>query len=321
MKYLKMGALVVLSTALVACSDDNKQQGYVEGRYTYASSYTAGYLDHLQVRRGERVVEGQPLFVLNLQPEADELAQAKANQSAEKETLTDMQLGERPSKIEALTEEIKAAAASVTYSKKMLQRNSALYKARAIGLATLDDYRTTYLKDLDTLKELQADLVTAKLGARVNQQNAQADKLKAAQAQTSKANWILSTKEFKAPKSGRVDETFYRQGEFIPAGQPVLSMLVPSEVKIIFYIPEPQLGAIQLGNTIHFNCDGCKASTAKIDYIASKAEYTPPVLYTQDARTNLVYRVEAAIPKMVALSYHPGQPVDITLPKKARAAK
>lgn len=310
-----MSVLVTLSIGLTACADHNDQlQGYVEGRYTYASSYTSGYLNQLQVHRGENVQQGQPLFVLDKNPESDELVQAKANAAAEQETLADMQLGERPSQIEAIQEKIKAVSASAVYSNKMYRRNTELYAKSAIGKATLDQSQATYLHDIATVKQLQDDLITAKLGAREHQQLAQQQKFNAAKAGVKKAHWLLSTKTYLAPKASRVDETFYRQGEFVPAGQPVLSLLVPSEVKIIFYVPEPRLGSLQVGNTIHFSCDGCQATTAKIDYIASQAEYTPPVLYTQDARKSLVYRVEAAIPTKIALHYHPGQPVDITLP-------
>ena len=309
------GLWVFLSMSLIACSDrGNHQQGYVEGRYTYAASYCAGYLDYLDVHRGESVKQGQRLFVLNKNPQTSDLAQAKANAAAEKQTLIDLQLGERPSKIEALQEQIKAAVVSEMYRKKMFERNTKLYAKNAIGEAVLDDARAMYLQAVAPVKQLQADLMTATLGARINQQMAQDEKLKAAEAQVKKAQWMLSTKNFFAPQSGRVDETYYRRGEFIPAGQPVLSMLVPSEVKIIFYVPEPRLGSLKVGDQVDFICDGCQFAHAKIDYIASQAEYTPPVLYTQQARKNLTFRVEAAIPEAVALNYHPGQPVDITWP-------
>jgi HlyD family secretion protein len=316
MTYLKVGALVALGLGLAACaSHQDEVQGYVEGRYTYAAAYTSGYLHKLQVHRGENVRQGQPLFVLDKNPESDELAQAAANAAAEQETLRDMQLGERPSQIESIQQKIQAAAAQEAYSSKMYQRNTDLYAKQAVGKATLDQSKATYLHDAALVKELQDDLITAKLGARQHQQLAQAQRLKAALAGMKKAQWLLATKDYRAPKAGRVDETFYRQGEFVVAGQPVLSMLVPTEVKLIFYVPEPRLGSLQVGQRVHFRCDGCQPMTAKIDYIASKAEYTPPVLYTQDARKSLVYRVEAAIPAKVALQYHPGQPVDITLPK------
>lgn len=316
MRHIKTSFLVALSLGLVACADQKDQlQGYVEGRYTYAAAYTSGYLNQLQVHRGENVRQGQPLFVLEQNPESDDLAQATASAAAEQETLRDMQLGERPSQIEAIKQKIEAAVAEEIYSSKMYRRNSNLYASRAISEAILDQSKAAYLHDAAVVKELQEDLITAKLGAREHQQLAQAQKLKAAQAQEQKAKWLLSTKNYTAPKAGQIDETFYRQGEFVAAGQPVLSLLVPSEVKLIFYVAEPRLSWLQVGETVHFRCDGCQPMTAKIDYIASQAEYTPPVLYTQDARKSLVYRVEAAIPSEVALHYHPGQPVDITLPK------
>jgi HlyD family secretion protein len=320
MKYLKVISLAAWAVGLVACSDDgSKLQGYVEGRYIYASSYASGYLEQLPVHRGELVKQGQPLFVLSQEPETDDLAQATANAKAQQQTLVDLKLGGRPSEVEASQDKVKAAAANAEYAKKMYGRNEQLYKKHVIGSATLDSYRKTYLRDIAILKQAKADLKTATIGARKNQQMAQSEHVKAAQAVAKKAAWVLSTKAYKAPKAGQVTETFYRPGEYIRAGQPVLSVLVPSEVKLIFYVPERKLAALQVGEAVQFKCDGCKSSSAKIDFIASRAEYTPPVLYTQSARKNLVYRVEAAVPKAVALTYHPGEPVDIRLPRQKKA--
>lgn len=312
-----------LSIALSSCSDSdpNKLQGYVEGRYTYAASYASGYLSKLLVVRGESVKAGQRLFELDQQPEAEDLAQAKAKLLSAEETYIDMQLGKRKPEIESIQAQIDAAKAEYVYAKQTYDRNKILYKKSAIGKSDLDKARSNFLSQKAMVAQLQANLLDAKLGARIHQQEAQAANVKAADAAKGEAAWILSRKTFDAPKSGRVDDTYYRQGEFIPAGQPVLSMLVPSDVKIVFFVPEPRLGKLQVGQVVHFTCDGCKASTASIDFIASKAEYTPPVLYTQGSRENLVYRVRAAIPAAIAMSYHPGQPVDITLPATGDAAK
>ena len=316
-KYLRWLPLTLLMSCLLGCSEqDGGLQGYVEGRYTYASAYTSGYLSNLLVSRGQGVKANQPLFILSSQPEQDAYNQAQAELLSQQQTYQDMLRGKRLPDLQSIGAQIRAAKATKVYAKQTLSRNESLYEQHAIGKAVLDQSKANYLSAQAAVNQYQADLARAKLGARTNQQLAQKAKVMASKAAAKKTKWLLSTKDFKAPKAGRIDETFYREGEFVPAGQPVLSMLVPTEVKIIFYIPEPTLGSLSVGQAIHFTCDGCKPSTARIDYIASQAEYTPPVLYTQSARKNLVFRVEAAIPVAVALSYHPGQPVDITLPVK-----
>jgi HlyD family secretion protein len=100
-------------------------------------------------------------------------------------------------------------------------------------------------------------------------------------------------------------------GEVIPQGAPVLTLLPPGRVKVVFFVPEPSLGALSLGQEVPFSCDGCAAGlTAKITHIGDQVEYTPPVLYSVKFRAKLVVRVEAT-PTGGALALHPGQPVDL----------
>ena len=60
---------------------------------------------------------------------------------------------------------------------------------------------------------------------------------------------------------------------------------------------------------------GCGAAIpATIVFIADRAEFTPPVLYSKDNRSKLVYLVEAKPAPADAPKLHPGQPVDVALP-------
>jgi len=103
------------------------------------------------------------------------------------------------------------------------------------------------------------------------------------------------------------------EGEWVPAGRPVVSILPPGNVKARFYVPETVLGSLQVGRKIEIRCDGCPAPLeAQISYLSSQAEYTPPVLYTREQRQKLLFLVEARIAQGAA-PLHPGQPVDVRL--------
>jgi HlyD family secretion protein len=108
-----------------------------------------------------------------------------------------------------------------------------------------------------------------------------------------------------------VHETYYVQGEWVPAGRPVVSLLPPGNLKIRFFVPESALGSMRLGRTVLVDCDGCgRRLEATVNWIATKAEYTPPLIYSRDQRHKLVFMVEARLaPGPAAL--HPGQPVDV----------
>lgn len=139
--------------------------------------------------------------------------------------------------------------------------------------------------------------------------------LSALQASLDKTEWILKQKNTYAPTSGVIFNTFYSKGEFVQAGNPILALLNPEEVKIIFYSPEPYLSKIKLGDKVQVYCDNCKNPImGKIVFISPQAEYTPPVIYSNEEREKLSYRVEAT--PLITKSYfilHPGQPIAVRL--------
>lgn len=91
-------------------------------------------------------------------------------------------------------------------------------------------------------------------------------------------------------------------------------MLPPQNIKVRFFVGESVLGALKLGAPVSVRCDGCAAPIpAMIAFISPQAEYTPPVIYSRETRTKLVYLIEARSTPDDAVKLHPGQPVEVTL--------
>jgi HlyD family secretion protein len=100
----------------------------------------------------------------------------------------------------------------------------------------------------------------------------------------------------------------------VAAGSPVVSILPPENRKIRFFIPEPRLGTLQIGQSVSVSCDGCGDPMAMtISYISPQAEYTPPVIYSKDSREKLVVMLEAVPNATDAARLKVGQPVDVML--------
>ena len=113
-----------------------------------------------------------------------------------------------------------------------------------------------------------------------------------------------------------VQDTFFVEGEWVPAGRPVASLLPPGNVKARFYLPESALGALRIGQTVEISCDGCGAPIrATLSYVSAQAEYAPPVLYSKESRAKLVFLAEARPAPASASGLRPGQPVDVRLAK------
>jgi HlyD family secretion protein len=116
-----------------------------------------------------------------------------------------------------------------------------------------------------------------------------------------------------APEDALVENTFFNVGEWVPAGTPVVSLLPASRVKLRFFVPEEEVAKARIGRKVSFACDGCSPDLqATIIYVSPRAEFTPPVIYSQSARTKLVFLIEARpdkVPDNIALA--PGLPVSV----------
>ena len=114
-----------------------------------------------------------------------------------------------------------------------------------------------------------------------------------------------------APISARVEDVMYQAGEWAAANAAIVSLVPDDKVKVRFYVPQGQVNAYPPGTEVAIACDGCQAGmTARVDYVATRPEYTPPVIYSLETRSKLVFLVEAAPAAPRALT--PGQPIDVT---------
>ena len=180
--------------------------------------------------------------------------------------------------------------------------------------AELDFLRARATRDQNRQRvvELEADLKTAKLGSRADQIAAAEATVKAQEAALAKAEWDLSQKRQAAPKAGLIFDTLYREGEWVPAGRPVIALLPPQNIKVRAFVQESRIGTIRFGDAAHVSVDGVgEVFTGAVNYISPKAEYTPPVIYSEESRGKLVFLVEAMFDPVTAAKLHPGQPVDV----------
>jgi HlyD family secretion protein len=307
------GALLVLGS-LAGCStpDPNCVQGYVEGEFVYVASPLAGQLEFLYVQRGAEVNAGAPLSALDNKPEQAARDEAKRRLAQGQANLEDARKGKRPSELESIEAQLKCARAALVQSERELARLNQLGSSSAVSAEDLDRARSTRDQDRQRVAQLEADLQTGKLGARTDQIAAAEANVRALEAALARAEWDLTQKRQNAPQSGLVFDTLYRQGEWVPAGRPVVVLLPPQNIKVRAFVPQPRIGAIQVGHGVRVLVDGAPdAFPATVSYISPRAEYTPPVIYSQESRAKLVFMIEGRFDPRVAVNLHPGQPVDV----------
>ena len=313
-RFLSCCLLALLTLAGCSNGPADYFQGYVEGEYLYVSSPLAGRLDTLSVSRGAVVSAGQPLFVLEQGYERAAVAEAEQNLRQAEKRLADLRKGQRPSEIAALEAKLAQARTAAELAVKEYARRDLLLKQKAIATEQLDRSRTEKERSEALVSQLAAELATARLGARSDQVEAAQAAVAAAHERLAQGRWTLEQKQLATPKAGLVFDTYYVQGEFVPASRPVLSILPPGNVLIRFFVPEEAISTLAPGQKVSVHLDGAeKPYPAAISYISPQAEYTPPVIYSRETRTNLVYLVEARPAAEDAAALHPGQPVEVRL--------
>ena len=251
-KAVRILMVLLAAASLAGCweSRDPGYQGWVEADIIFVSPDEQGRVVKLNVREGDRVEVGAPLYAVD-----DDLQQADLNQSN----------------------------ATLANAQQAYDRAAALSKT---GSGTQASYDTALAN------------------------------LRVAEARVNTSQTRLERRRMKAPIAGTIQQIYFREGETVAAQRPVISILPPGNMKVRFYVPEPELPKLKVGDEVRVTCDGCPGDiTAKIYFIATMAEYTPPVIYSLSERSKLVYLIQARPNKPDSLRV--GQPVSIFTSSKA----
>ncbi|MFZ6767267.1 HlyD family secretion protein [Undibacterium sp. Di26W] len=305
-----------LPLLLIACKGkiETGWSGYAEGDYVYISAPLGGRLDQIRVQAGQQVSKDAPLFSLDAEAENAARDEAQARLLSARAQASNTEKGKRSEEIAVSQAQLVSAQAQAALARQELARQQQLLNQGFVSKSRIDDARTNLKLSEAKVAELSAAVNVARLPARVDERAAVQASADAAKEVVRQTAWRSDQKNQVSPANALVAEVFYRQGEYIQAGQPVLSLLPPENRKARFFVPEAELGNITVGQAVRLNCDGCGAAIpAHISRIASKAEYTPPVIYSNVQRAKLVFMVEAVPDQPARLLLHPGQPLDVSL--------
>jgi HlyD family secretion protein len=306
---------VALATGACGNSAPPALQGYVEGEYVRVAAPFGGTLVKLDTERGRTVEAGAPLFALEAENEDAARREAQERMRKAESIAADLRRGKRPTEVEAARAQLAQAETTAAFSGKEYRRQLELVAKGFVSEQRSDEARAARDRDLNKVVELKNDLATVRAGARPDEIRAAEAEAAAAREALAQAQWRLRQKSVASTVAGTVTDTLFVRGEWVPAGAPVVSVLPPANVKVRFFVPQPRLAGLKLGQQVAIACDGCGTGLdATVSYIASQAEFTPPVLYSKDNRAKMVFLVEARPAAGVAAKLHPGQPIDVRLP-------
>ena len=311
--------IIVVTIFLIGCNKKGSDyfQGYVEGEYLYIASSAKGELIKLAVIKGQKVDQDAPLFQLDPNPEVLQIGELEQRIRQSESKLADIGKGSRPSEIKAIVARLSKAKMALEQAHRDYQRRQSLYEAGdsdAISEEELDRYQTDVKIRQTEVSGIEAELETAKLGGRPDAVDAAQKEVNVLSASLEILKWQLEEKKVLAPVAGIIQNILYRVGEFVPAGRPVISLLPPENLKIRFFVPQALLPTIQLEDLIRVNIDGMNGEIkATISFISPEAEFTPPVIYSKESRTKLVFMVEALPDRKSVGQLRVGQPLEVYL--------
>jgi HlyD family secretion protein len=287
-------------------------QGYLEADYVYAAAPLAGTLQTLAVARGQTVDTASPLFTLEHEAELAAQREAEHRVTQARATLENLRKGRRPSEIASLEAQLQQARQSLKLAQAELDRRIELLDTKVIAPEEFDRAETQRNLDQARVDQLLADIETAQLGARPDEIRAAEIELDALTAALDRARWAVDQKQINAPTKGIIHDTLYRPGEWVAAGAPVVVLLPPANLKVRFFVPQNRLPGLEPGQTVSVQADGApQPYQATISFLSTQAEFTPPVIFSRETRSKLIYLVEAVFPSDVSQQLRPGQPVEV----------
>ena len=312
-------ALILLGTAsyyyYLHYYQDNDQllqaSGTIEATTVEVCARLNGNLQNLLVSEGMKVEKGQLLAELSRsdllsQRERDALgvqvAQARYN---------DLVSGFRNEEIKEATSNLGLAQANLEQAIIDLNRAEQLFNAGALSQEKLDAaqlYKTT--------REKQVEVAKSRLQLLESGNRPQVVAGAAAEVERSKA--ILKTTEAMledlkifSPLNGTISSKNYENGEYIPTGASLLSVVDLNHLWIKVYIPTDDLPRVKLNQTVEVSVSGSpRVFTGKVTYIASRGEFTPKTIQTKKERANVVFAVKVAVKNQDGI-LKPGMPADV----------
>ncbi|HTZ70148.1 MAG TPA: HlyD family efflux transporter periplasmic adaptor subunit [Acetobacteraceae bacterium] len=288
-------------------------QGYAEADFVKIGPTQPGLLMSVDVHRGDEVAAGQILFTQDATPDRAARDQAAHSLAQEEEQLKNLQMASRTTEIDEAAANVADAEATVTRTAADLRRGEALLPRGAVTKQSVDQMRADHQSAMAKLAAMQAALDQARAPVgRARQIEAQQAAVAGARAALAAAEWRLAQRTVAAPTAGRIADVLARPGEVMATAAPVVSLLPPGNIFVRFFVPENIVARLRRGGGVTFSCDFCPADLGgTISYIAPQAEYTPPVIYSEESREKLVFRIEAR-PRADEIGwFHPGEPMEV----------
>jgi len=296
---------------LAACgnAEPDYWQGYIEGDYRLVAPEVSGRIEALKVGEGEHVEAGAPLFTIEGEHAGLQVAQARARVQQAASMLADLEKGARAPEVTAVRASLRESQAALKQAEQDAARLAPMAEKQFVSAQSVEQAESRVSQLKARVDRLHAELAIVQLSGRKDRLAAARAEQQAADAALAEAERLQHETAVKAPAAGIIERVIRRAGELASASTPVLRLLPDDALKVVFFVPETEANQLTLDSKLSIACDGCKGRGAQVNRLASRAEYTPPVLFNRDNRDKLVFRLEASLSDTSGL--FPGLPVEV----------
>lgn len=303
--------------ATISCNKKKEMYGYVDARYTYLSSIYTGTLIKLSTKKGDTVKKGDTLFALDTTPESLAVQGSSAQMQSASRNLDAKKIAAIQAQVNLKVTQAQEEQARSNYEfwKKQFERSKNLLSKKVTSQADFDSNQNNYIQAKKSYDVSQSNVSQAKLAAEQSNQNVKAaeNDVENLRASVEKSTWDKLQKVMTSPSDGFVFDTYYNEGEVVPSGKPVLSVLSPDNIYALFFVEEPELSQLKVGQNIEIMCDNCKQKiTGKISFISPQAEYTSPLIYSDSEKEQTVFRAKAVFDVAKFKELKPGIPIKVS---------
>ena len=266
---------------LVACGDKDNTfdaTGTFEATEVTVSAEQTGKLLRFDVQEGGKVMAGAEVGCIDTVP-----LYLKARQIGAVRMVYQAQKPNTATQIAALRQQVAKAQQEV-------DRYTQLVKDGAANRKILDDSRSQLLVLQRQLAAQSATLGTSTRSLTAQMGTADVEKLQVVD-QLRKCHVV-------SPISGFVLEKYAEPGEFAVIGKPLFKVADTERLFLRAYITSRQLQQVRLGQRVTVFADygnEKRSYPGIIAWIASKSEFTPKTILTDDERADLVYAMKVAV--------------------------
>jgi HlyD family secretion protein len=272
-------------------------QGTIEVEETDIVPTVQGRISRIWVEEGRPVRVGDTLATLTSSTLPDDLHEREARVAQAEAEVRDLERGSRPEEIARAEAELRSAIAEDARAAKDWERMKALAAGNVVSQQDADNARAAAADARSKREAREQSLQLLREGATREAREAARSHLAEAKAFLARGRATDGELTLVAPVDGVVLPLYYRVGEVVEEGDPVMTTADVSHPWVRVFVNQRDVPSLKLGGAAEAVVDGARKQpiSGRIVAINHEAEYTPRVALTTEERADLMFGIKVAL--------------------------